>query len=69
MTTPSIIEAGTVRLDADLGADKAAVIAALARTLVDNGRAGDLEQLLSDLNAREAKSATGMPGGIAIPHC
>jgi PTS system fructose-specific IIC component len=33
------------------------------------GRTGDPGQLVSDAFAREATSATGLPGGIAIPHC
>ena len=64
-----IIETATVRLDADLGGSKEEVIRSLAGALVDAGRAGDLEQMVTDLLAREAKSATGMKGGIAIPHC
>ena len=64
-----IIETATVRLDADLGGSKEEVIRSLAATLVDAGRAHDLEQMVTDLLAREAKAATGMKGGIAIPHC
>ena len=64
-----IISTATVRLDADLGGSKDEVIRSLAGALVDAGRAHDLEQMVTDLLAREAKSATGMKGGIAIPHC
>lgn len=64
-----IIETATVRLDADLGGGREEVIRSLAGTLVAAGRAGDLETMVTDLLAREAKSATGMKGGIAIPHC
>lgn len=64
-----IIETATVRLDADLGGTKQEVIRALARTLVDAGRADDHDALVRDLLAREDKAATGMKGGIAIPHC
>jgi len=64
-----IIETATVRLDADLGGTKEEVIRALAATLVEAGRADDPDTLVSDLLAREAKAATGMKGGIAIPHC
>ena len=35
----------------------------------DAGRATDEDQLVEDAFAREATSATGLPGGIAIPHC
>ena len=58
-----------VRLDADLGADKEAVIRSLAGVVADAGRTGDTDQLIADAMAREATSATGLPGGIAIPHC
>ena len=64
-----LINAELVRLDADLGADKHTVIRALARIVGAAGRAGDVEQLVEDAFAREATSATGLPGGIAIPHC
>ncbi|ABL82686.1 MULTISPECIES: fructose-specific PTS transporter subunit EIIC [unclassified Nocardioides] len=64
-----LINAELVRLDADLGADKHTVIRALARIVGDAGRAGDADQLVADAFAREATSATGLPGGIAIPHC
>ncbi|MGI9588284.1 MAG: PTS sugar transporter subunit IIA, partial [Dietzia maris] len=64
-----IIETAAVRLDADLGGTKQEVIRALARALVDAGRADDHDALVRDLFAREDKAATGMKGGIAIPHC
>lgn len=64
-----LIDTATVRLDADLGGTKDDVIRSLADTLVDAGRASDRDALVTDLLAREAKSATGMKGGIAIPHC
>ncbi len=58
-----------VRLDADLGTDKHDVIRALARIVGDAGRATDVAQLADDALAREATAATGLNGGIAIPHC
>lgn len=64
-----LMTASLVSLDADLGADKDTVIAAIAALVTDAGRATDVEQLRADLYAREAKSATGMKDGIAIPHC
>ncbi|UIN31996.1 PTS fructose transporter subunit IIABC [Microbacterium binotii] len=57
-----------VVLDEDLGADKAAVIRALAARVVAAGRATDAEALFADAWAREEKDETGLPGGIAIPH-
>ena len=58
-----------VRLDANLGSAKEEVIAALALVVTEAGRADDIAVLERDLLAREAKSATGMKDGIAIPHC
>ena len=62
------ITTGLVSLDAPLGADKAAVIRALAARVVAQGRANDAESLFEDAWAREEKDETGLPGGIAIPH-
>ena len=66
---PDLITPALVRLDAPLGTDKEAVIRALAEIVDDAGRASDSDQLAADALAREATSATGMQGGIAIPHC
>jgi len=66
---PAIIAADLITLDADLGTDKAAVITALAERLTRAGRASDAEALAAAALAREDKSATGLPGGLAIPHC
>ena len=57
-----------VSLDTPLGADKAAVIRALAALVAEQGRATDAEALFADAWAREQKDETGLPGGIAIPH-
>src|SRR5215218_4807335 len=64
-----LITADLVRLDANLGSDKHDVIRALAAIVGNAGRATDVEQLVEDAFAREATSSTGLPGGIAIPHC
>src|ERR1700754_398399 len=64
-----LITTDLVRLDADLGSDKEAAIRALARLVGDAGRSHGVDQLVEDALAREATSATGLPGGIAIPHC
>ncbi len=68
MTDP-IITPALVRLDAALGDDKDTVIRALAGVVAAAGRTGDADGLAADALAREATSATGLPGGIAIPHC
>ncbi|WP_179519641.1 PTS fructose transporter subunit IIABC [Nocardioides perillae] len=64
-----MITTDLVRLDADLGGEKHDVIRALAAVAVDAGRTTDTEQLVADAFAREETSPTGLPGGIAIPHC
>jgi fructose PTS system EIIBC or EIIC component len=64
-----IIDADLVLLDVDAGADKQAVIARLVGRLADSGRTTDTEGLIAAAMAREEQSATGLPGGIAIPHC
>src|SRR6476661_561620 len=64
-----LITTDLVRLDVDLGSDKLNVIRALADVVGSAGRATDTAQLVEDVLAREATSSTGLPGGIAIPHC
>ncbi|GGA69220.1 PTS lactose transporter subunit IIC [Pseudoclavibacter endophyticus] len=64
MITPEL-----VTLDQHHGDDSAAVIRALAERIVAHGRATDAEALSADALAREQKDSTGIPGGIAIPHC
>lgn len=68
MSTP-LITPGLVALDADLGTDRAGVIRALADLVVAAGRATSTDALFADAWARESKTDTGIPGGIAIPHC
>ncbi|HEX5918872.1 MAG TPA: fructose-specific PTS transporter subunit EIIC [Nocardioides sp.] len=65
----ALITTDLVRLGADWGADKHDVIRALAAVVDDAGRATSKDQLIEDAFARESTSATGLPGGIAIPHC
>jgi PTS system fructose-specific IIC component len=64
-----LITRDLVRLDADLGTDKHDVIRALAQVVADGGRSPDPDQLAADAITREGTAATGLPGGIAIPHC
>src|SRR5215207_9259033 len=64
-----LINESLVRLDADLGSNKHDVIRAMAGIVGDAGRATDIAQLADDALAREATAATGLNGGIAIPHC
>ncbi|WP_099332147.1 PTS fructose transporter subunit IIABC [Actinomyces minihominis] len=57
-----------VRLDVSVSGDKHDVIAKMASVIAATGRAEEagLKQAMED---REAQFPTGMPGGIAIPHC
>ena len=64
-----LITPDLVALDADLGDDKDAVIRGLAERLAAAGRSSDVDGLVADVMDREGKAATGLPGGIAIPHC
>jgi PTS system fructose-specific IIC component len=68
-TDQSMITPALVRLDVSLGSDKHDVIRALAAQVAEAGRTQDPDQLVEDAFARESTSATGLPGGIAIPHC
>ena len=68
MTTPDLITADLV----DLGlaaTDKQGAVRALAERLVSAGRVTDLDLFLKDVAAREEQMATGLEGGIGIPHC
>jgi PTS system fructose-specific IIC component len=68
-STLPIINTDLVLLDIDAGADKQAVIGRLVNRLADAGRTQDSDGLIAAAMAREDQSATGLPGGIAIPHC
>ena len=58
-----------VLLDQNLGETKFDVISKLVHAVVDASRATDYDQLYAAAEARESKTDTGIPGGIAIPHC
>lgn len=64
-----LISTELVTLDQDLGSDRAQVIRRLAEQVAATGRATGADGLYADALAREEKTATGIPGGIAIPHC
>lgn len=63
----SLITTSQVVLDLK-AADRAEATRTLAQTLVDAGRCTDLDVFLTDVTTREETMATGLPGGIAIPH-
>ena len=58
-----------VALDADAGPGKEDVIEFLATTVAGAGRASSPNGLAADAKKRESTAPTGIPGGIAIPHC
>ncbi len=64
----ALITGDLITLDANLGTEPSTVIRALADMLAATGRASEVEGLYADALAREQKTATGDPGGIAIPH-
>ncbi|TFD04682.1 fructose-specific PTS transporter subunit EIIC [Cryobacterium sp. TMT1-66-1] len=65
----ALITPELVALDTYLGTEPKDVIRHLAELVVGAGRATEIESLYADALAREAKTATGIPGGLAIPHC
>lgn len=65
----AVITADLVSLDENLGDSRFDVIQHLATAVANAGRASSVEQLFADAKARESKTDTGIPGGIAIPHC
>ena len=67
-STP-LITPELVRLDALPGSTKKDVIEFLAQVVASAGRADTTEGLAGDALARDATAPTGIPGGIAIPHC
>ncbi|MFT4088049.1 MAG: fructose-specific PTS transporter subunit EIIC [Gordonia sp. (in: high G+C Gram-positive bacteria)] len=63
-----IITPELVLLDVDAGDDAPSVITRLAAAIGAQGRCGDPTELIRAALEREAKSPTGLPGGLAIPH-
>lgn len=62
LTNPGLV---ILELEADSKEDAAAQLAA---KLFEQGRVSDLEGFLRHVNAREHQMATGLPGGIGLPH-
>ena len=50
------------------GADRHEATRRLGERLVASGRCTDLDTFLADVRKREETMATGLPGGIGIPH-
>lgn len=62
LTTPEMV---ILELEAK---DKADAATQLAERLFAAGRVSDLEGFLGHVNAREHQLATGLPGGVGLPH-
>lgn len=62
LITPALVAVGLTSTDRD------EVTATLVDLLVAEGRVTDAAGFLADVRAREAQMATGMPGGIGLPH-
>jgi PTS system fructose-specific IIA component len=62
LTTPDLVE-----LELQVP-DRQAAVAVLARKLFDAGRISDLEGFIRQVDSHEHQLATGLPGGIGMPH-
>ncbi len=63
----SLVTPAQVVLDVST-TDRTEAIRLLAETFVPSQRVQDLEGFLGDIQRREDLMATGLPGGVAIPH-
>jgi len=64
---PQLITEDLVILDLE-AVDRHAATRALGERLAAAGRVTDLDAFLGDVRKREEQMATGLPGGIGIPH-
>jgi len=62
LITADLVDVGIAGLDRD------GVTRRLIDLLVAGGRVTDADGFQADVRAREAQMATGMPGGIGLPH-
>lgn len=62
LTSPELVQLDLAVPDRD------AAVEVLARRLFDAGRITDLEGFMGQVRAREHQLATGLPGGIGMPH-
>ena len=62
LTTPELV---ILEMEATSKEDASAQ---LARRMFDAGRVTDLDGFLAQVNSREHQMATGLPGGIGLPH-
>ncbi|TWP46781.1 PTS sugar transporter subunit IIA [Lentzea tibetensis] len=56
-------------VDLHLEGERRSAVRELAQRLVDAGRVTDIDLFLTDIEKREQQMATGLEGGIGIPHC
>lgn len=66
-TTVPLTTADLVAVDLE-AADRTEVTRRLVDLLVAAGRVTDADGFAADVAAREAQMATGMPGGVGLPH-
>ncbi|MET1036030.1 MAG: PTS sugar transporter subunit IIA [Arthrobacter sp.] len=62
LTSPELVQLDLAVPDRD------AAVEVLARLLFDAGRITDLDGFLDQVRSREHQLATGLPGGIGMPH-
>lgn len=63
-----LVDPETVSVQQDLGGSLEDCVRALTAQLATTGRLSDPEAYVADVLAREAKGATALPGGVALPH-
>jgi PTS system fructose-specific IIA component len=64
----TITTADLVELELPAGIDSTQATTILAERLAASGRVTDKDGFLADVRAREEQMATGLEGGIGIPH-
>ncbi|GAB3537267.1 fructose PTS transporter subunit IIA [Arthrobacter tecti] len=62
LTTPELVVLDMV------AEDKSDAAAQLAQRLFESGRITNLDAFLEQVNSREHQMATGLPGGVGVPH-
>ncbi|MDO5029216.1 MAG: fructose-specific PTS transporter subunit EIIC [Corynebacterium sp.] len=68
-TAAQLADESTVFLDLNAGSSKEQVLNHLIGAAVTSGRATDSAGIVAAALEREEQAPTGLPGGIAIPHC
>lgn len=65
----TLVEDSVVFLDIDLGESKESILKRLIGAAVAAGRAADDKDIVQAALRREEQAPTGLPGGVAVPHC